>query len=78
MRDNRSSRGETLWYRMVAGGNTPRYVQLCPEPGLAAVLEGTGEQELPQEVKQLIARTTAEIWTLRPTMSLGLVPPARP
>lgn len=63
---------ETLWYRMVAGGSGPRYVRLRPEPGLSAILEGRGGQELPDAASRLIAKTTVEIWTLRPTMSLGL------
>ena len=32
--------GETLWYRMVAGGPAPRYVRLRPRPSLSAILEG--------------------------------------
>lgn len=70
--------GETLWYRMVAGGTAPRYVRLRPRPSLAAVLEGGGERALPDAVNPLIAKTTIEILTLRPTMSYGLGPPARP
>src|SRR6266849_5451256 len=57
--------GETLWYRMVAGGAAPRYVRLRPRPSLAAVLDGRSEQELPDAVNSLIARTTVEILTLR-------------
>jgi hypothetical protein len=69
--------GETLWYRMVAGGSAPRYVRLRPRPSLSAVLEGRSEV-LPEGVNSLIAKTTVEILILRPTMSLGLVSPARP
>lgn len=69
--------GETLWYRMVAGGAAPRYVRLRPRGSLAAALDGRSEQALPEEVNHLIARTTVEIMTLRPTMSLGLGSPAR-
>ena len=64
--------GETLWYRMVAGGSAPRYVRLRPRPSLSAVLDGKNEQALPDGVNQVIARMTIEILTLRPTMSLGL------
>ena len=71
-------KGETLWYRMMAGGPAPRYVRLRPRPSLSAVATGSGEQALPDRVKHLIARTTVEVWTLRPTMSLGLGSPARP
>ena len=64
--------GETLWYRMVAGGTTPRYVRLLPLATLSALLEGKSEQALPDKVNHLIAKTTVEILNLRPTMSYGL------
>jgi hypothetical protein len=67
-----SLKGETLWYRMVAGGPSPRYVRLRPRPGLSAVLNEGGDQALPEGVTALVAKTTVEIWTLRPTMSLGV------
>jgi len=69
--------GETLWYRMVAGGATPRYVRLRPRLSLSAVLDGRSEQALPGAVSSLLTRTTVEILTLRPAMSLGLGSPAR-
>jgi hypothetical protein len=69
--------GETLWYRMVAGGTAPRYIRLRPRTSLSAILDGKGEQALPDEVNSLIAKTTVEILTLRPTMSLGLAPQGR-
>jgi len=69
--------GETLWYRMLAGGAAPRYVRLRARPSLSAVLDGRSDQVLPDAVNGLIARTTVEILTLRPTMSLGLRLPAR-
>jgi hypothetical protein len=69
--------GETLWYRMVAGGAAPRYVRLRPRPSLSALLDGKSEQALPDEVNHLIAKTTIEILSLRPTMSYGLAPQVR-
>src|SRR5262249_2044803 len=30
--------GETLWYRMLAGGSAPRYVRLRPRPSLSRIL----------------------------------------
>jgi hypothetical protein len=69
--------GETLWYRMVAGGAAPRYVRLRPRASLSAVLDGMSEQALPDQANHLIARMTVELLTLRPTMSLGLGSPAR-
>jgi hypothetical protein len=66
--------GETLWYRMVAGGATPRYVRLRPRGSLSAILDGRNEQPLPDEVSGLVTKATVEILTLRPTMSYGLSP----
>jgi hypothetical protein len=66
--------GETLWYRMVAGGPAPRYVRLRPRPGLSSILEGRSEEALPDSVSSLLAKTTIEILNLRPTMSIGLSP----
>ena len=69
--------GETLWYRMVAGGTALRYVRLRPRSSLSAILEGVSEQALPPSVSPVVVKTTVEILTLRPTMSYGLAPPAR-
>jgi hypothetical protein len=69
--------GETLWYRMVAGGATPRYLRLRPRPSLSAVLDGRSGQTLADGADHLIAKTSVEILTLRPTMSLGLGSPSR-
>jgi len=63
--------GETLWYRMVAGGRLPRYVRLSPRPSLSAILDG-GERPLPDGVGRLVAKTTVEILNLRPAMCYGL------
>ena len=75
--DQSRLQGETLWYRMVAGGTAPRYVRLRPRPSLSALLDGRSEQALPDRVDALIAKTTVEILNLRPTMSYGLGSPAR-
>lgn len=75
--DRSRLQGETLWYRMLAGGSTPRYVRLRPRPTLSTLLEGKGEQALPEKVNVLVARKTVEILVLRPTMSYG-IPHARP
>jgi hypothetical protein len=62
---------ETLWYRMVVGGGVPCYVRLRPQPTLSAVLWEREGLELPDGVNRLIARTTVEIWTFRPQLSLA-------
>jgi hypothetical protein len=69
--------GETLWFRIVAGGPAARYVRLRPRPSLSAVLEESGDPALPDGVDHLMEKMTVEILNLRPAMSYGL-PPARP
>jgi len=64
--------GETLWYRMMAGGSAPRYIRLRPRSTVSAVLDGRNEQALPEAVSRLIAKVTVEILTLRPTMCYGV------
>src|SRR6266496_928508 len=56
--------GETLWYRMVAGGDTPRYVRLRPRASLAAILEERANQAVPDKVNGLISKMTIEILNL--------------
>jgi hypothetical protein len=71
-------RGETLWYRMVVGGDTPRYIRLRPRPSLAAILDERGEQALPDKVNGLVSKMTIETLNLRPTMLVNVTPePAR-
>jgi hypothetical protein len=70
--DQSTLQGETLWYRMIAGGTAPRYVRLRPRSSLSAILDGRSEQALPDQTHHLIAKITIEILTLRPSMSYGL------
>lgn len=76
--DQSRLQGETLWYRMVAGGTAPRYLRLRPRPNLSAILEGKSEQALPDKVNDVIAKTTIEILNLRPAMCYGVVKEERP
>ncbi len=62
--------GETLWYRLVAGGNTPRYVRLRPRATLAAILDE--HEDLPDKVNTLIAKVTIEVLSLRPNMLVNV------
>jgi hypothetical protein len=57
---------------MIAGGGGPRYVRLRPRPTLASMLIDAGDRSLPDQVNTLIVKTTIEILTLRPAMSLGI------
>ena len=67
--------GETLWFRMVAGGPAARYVRLRPRPSLSAVLEASADPALPEGVDHLVEKMTVEILSLRPAMSYGLPSP---
>jgi hypothetical protein len=66
--------GETLWYRMVIGGETPRYVRLRPRATLAAILDERDGQALPDNADGLIARMTVEMLNLRPNMLVNVTP----
>ena len=66
--------GETLWFRMVAGGNAPRYVRLRPRASLAVLLDERTDQALPDKANGLIAKMTVEILNLRPNMLVNVTP----
>jgi hypothetical protein len=61
--------GETLWFRMIAGGVAPRYVRLRPRATVSAIIEGMDEQTVPE-----VAKVTIEILNLRPAMCYGVTP----
>jgi hypothetical protein len=71
-------KGETLWYRLVLGGETPRYLRLRPRASLAAILDERADQALPDKVKSLISKMSVEALNLRPNMLVNVIPePAR-
>jgi hypothetical protein len=67
-------RGETLWYRLVVGGDTPRYVRLRPRQTLAAILDERSDQSLPGTANGLISRIAVETLNLRPNMLVNVTP----
>ena len=68
---------ETLWYRMIAGGTTPRYVRLRPRKSLSEIIDGKNEQGFDDQINNMIEKITIEILNLKPTMSLGITPVAK-
>jgi hypothetical protein len=70
--------GETLWYRLVLGGNTPRYVRLRPRASLASILEERADQALPDKVNSMISKMTVETLNLRPNMLVNVTPEPAP
>jgi hypothetical protein len=67
-------RGETLWYRMVVGGDGARYVRLRPRASLAAILDERADQALPDKVNGLVSKITFETLNLRPNMLVNVTP----
>jgi hypothetical protein len=68
--------GETLWYRLVAGGRAPRYLRLRPRASVSAILDGRSEGTLPERLRGRVSNATVEILNLKPAMSYRL-PEAR-
>ena len=66
--------GETLWFRMVAGGNTPGYVRLRPRANLAVLLDERADQALPDKANGSISKMTVETLSLRPNMLVNVTP----
>jgi len=67
-------KGETLWYRLVVGGNAPCYVRLRARASLADILDERADQALPEKVHPLIAKLTVETLNLRPNMLVNVMP----
>gem|GEM_PF-244569 len=65
-------KGEVLWYRLVSGGEAPRYIRIRTVANLEELLTTSGEQSLPDGAKGMIKSQMVEILALRPDMSLGI------
>jgi hypothetical protein len=70
--------GETLWYRLVVGGNTPCYVRLRPLASLGSILDAQAEQALPDKVNGLVTKMSVETLNLRPNMLVNVTPVIEP
>ena len=71
-------RGETLWYRLVVGGNLPRYIRIRPRASLANILDERADQAPPERVNGLISKLTVETLNLRPNMLVNVTPEPAP
>jgi hypothetical protein len=71
-----SLKGETLWFRLVAGGPSPRYLRLRPRASLAAILDERADLGLPDAVTSLVAHVTVETLNLRADMLVNVTPAA--
>lgn len=64
--------GETLWFRLVVGGNMPCYVRLRPRASLASILDERADQAFPDKVNGLISKMTVETLNLRSNMLVNV------
>ena len=72
--DQSKLQGETLWFRLVVGGNAPCYVRIRPRESLAAILQESNDQSLPDKVNGLVSKMTIETLNLRPNMLVNVTP----
>jgi hypothetical protein len=66
-----SLKEETLWYRLVAGGQVPRYLRLRSRRGFPAVTEGADDQLLAQ-AKAMITRVSVELLLSQPNLTIDI------
>jgi len=62
---------ETLWYRLVAGGNVPKYLRLRPRSSFSAVIEGSEDAVLAQAAS-IIARLRVELLVTEPSLTIDV------
>jgi hypothetical protein len=62
---------ETLWYRLVAGGQVPRYLRIRPRPSVSAVTEGADDQVLAQ-ASAMLTRVSVELLLSQPSLTIDV------
>jgi hypothetical protein len=66
-----SLKEETLWYRLVTGGQVPRYLRLRTRTRLSAVLDGADDQVLAQ-ANSIITRVRVELLVTEPSLTIDV------
>jgi hypothetical protein len=66
-----SLKEETLWYRLVTGGATPKYLRLRPRSSVSAVMDGADDPVLAQAVA-MITRVTVELLLSNPSLTIDV------
>ena len=66
-----SLKEETLWYRLVTGGQVPKYLRLRPRPRFSSVLEGAETEDLAQ-TGSIVTRVRAELLVLDPSLTIDV------
>ncbi|HZI77610.1 MAG TPA: hypothetical protein VFD73_26920 [Gemmatimonadales bacterium] len=62
---------ETLWYRLVTGGEVPKYLRLRPRARISAVVDGADDQVLAQ-ANAMITRVTVELLVSDPALTIDV------
>jgi hypothetical protein len=66
-----SLKEETLWYRLVTGGQVPKYLRLRPRTRFSAVIEGADDQVLAQ-ANPMINRVRVELLLSEPSLTIDV------
>ena len=66
-----SLKEETLWYRLVTGGEVPKYLRLRPRSRLSAVTEGADDPVLAQ-ANSMITRVSVELLLSEPSLTIDV------
>ncbi len=72
-----SLKTETLWYRLLNGGQVPKYLRLRPRPALSAATEGADDHVLAQ-ARSLITRVSVELLLSQPSLTIDVRQARRP
>jgi hypothetical protein len=66
-----SLREETLWFRLVTGGQVPKYLRLRPRPRFSAVIEEADDRVLTQ-ASSMITRARVELLVSEPSLTIDV------
>jgi hypothetical protein len=66
-----SLKDETLWYRLVTGGEVPKYLRLRARPRMSAMLEGADDPVMSQ-ANGMITRATVELLVSDPALTIDI------
>ncbi len=66
-----SLKEETLWYRLVTGGQMPKYLRLRPRSRLSAATEGADDRVLDQ-ANSMITRVSLELLLSEPSLTIDV------
>ena len=71
-----STTEETLWYRLVTGGQVPKYLRIRPRHALSSATEGADHDDLGQGYP-MIAHARVELLLSNPSLTIDVAHPKR-